>query len=118
MRRASALFAVVVAGFAAVPQMAVAALTERVSVATHGTQANRFSDEASISADGRHVAFASGASNLVAGDTNHRRDVFVRDLRSGTTRRVSVATNNAQGDDQSFEPSISAGAIPRSCGCV
>ena len=40
MRRVVAVFAVAVAGFAVVPQIAVGALTERVSVATDGTQAN------------------------------------------------------------------------------
>ena len=54
------------------------------------------------------MTFTSFASNLVPGDTNHSEDVFVRDLRSGTTRRVSVASNNAQGYQDSYEPSISA----------
>jgi Tol biopolymer transport system component len=52
--------------------------TERVSVANDGTQANYESYQPSISADGRFVAFSSGASNLVEGDTNGYPDVFVR----------------------------------------
>ena len=84
--------------------------TRRVSVANGGTQANgdsggiqavEDSSSSAISANGRYVTFMSDASNLVAGDTNDRRDVFVRDLRLGTTRRVSVATNNAQGNQDS-----------------
>ena len=43
---------------------------ERVSVASNGTQGNGLSMSASISADGRYVAFDSEASNLVPGDTN------------------------------------------------
>ena len=43
---------------------------ERVSVAADGTQGNGNSYGASISADGRYVAFHSAASNLVPGDTN------------------------------------------------
>jgi len=44
----------------------------------------------SISADGRYVAFASSATNLVADDTNAVRDVFVHDVVEGTTIRVNV----------------------------
>jgi WD40-like Beta Propeller Repeat len=55
-------------------------VTRRVSVGSSGQQANRDSGLAlAISADGRHVAFDSHASNLVAGDTNGVEDVFVRD---------------------------------------
>ncbi len=44
---------------------------------------------ASVSADGRLVSFASAAGNLVSGDTNSIRDLFVRDLELRTTIRVS-----------------------------
>jgi Tol biopolymer transport system component len=50
----------------------------------------------SISADGRRVAFMSKAENLVPGDTNRRPDVFVHDLRSGKTTRVSVTSAGEQ----------------------
>jgi Tol biopolymer transport system component len=72
--------------------------TERVSVAGDEEQANRGSDRPHISADGRFVAFASSASDLVPGDTNRLNDVFVRDLVAGTTERVSVATDGREGD--------------------
>jgi hypothetical protein len=53
--------------------------TSHVSVASDGTQGNIHSTEPiSLSADGRHVAFGSGANNLVPGDTNHSVDIFVR----------------------------------------
>jgi Tol biopolymer transport system component len=48
------------------------------------------SGDAMVSADGRWVVFASWAANLVADDTNGCQDVFVRNLREGTTRLVSV----------------------------
>ena len=51
----------------------------RINVATDGTEANGFSGDPVVSADGRYVAFRSGASNLVAGDVNGAFDVFVRD---------------------------------------
>ncbi len=85
-----------------------AGTTERVSVATGGAQGNHFSVDASISADGRFVAFWSHAWNLVAGDTNGRSDVFVRDRQSGTTERVSVSSGGLQANDDSQHPSISA----------
>jgi len=62
----------------------------------------------SISADGRYVAFYSFASNLVAGDSNHTADVFVRDMVTGVTERVSVASDGTQANGLSVEPSISA----------
>ena len=82
--------------------------TDRVSVASNGTQANGDSAFPAISADGRYVTFESEASNVVPGDTNHARDVFVRDLRSGTTERVSVATDGTQANSDSLIPAISA----------
>jgi hypothetical protein len=53
--------------------------TERVNVSTVGAQANSSSGYPSISADGRFVSFESIASNLVGGDTNGSRDIFVHD---------------------------------------
>jgi Tol biopolymer transport system component len=82
--------------------------TNRVSVASDGTQGNSHSSEPVISADGRYVAFASYASNLVAGDTNSVRDIFVHDRQTGQTSRVSVASDGTQGNSNSFSPSISA----------
>ena len=81
--------------------------TERVSVATDGTQANGLSEQTEISADGRYVAFKSFASNLVAGDTNGTADVFVRDLVDDTTERVSVGTAGGQSSGLSEQPAIS-----------
>jgi Tol biopolymer transport system component len=72
--------------------------TERVSVGPGGRQGNFESPLASISADGRYVAFQSVADNLVEGDTNGVGDVFVRDLKRGVTRRVSLSSTGAQGD--------------------
>jgi hypothetical protein len=70
--------------------------TTLVSVATDGTQANRYSWHPAISGDGRYVAFESGATNLVPDDTNGAFDIFVRDRVAGTTTRVSVATGGRQ----------------------
>ncbi|MGE3844123.1 MAG: IPT/TIG domain-containing protein, partial [Vicinamibacterales bacterium] len=85
----------------------VANVTTRVSVASDGTQGNASSLTPRISRDGRYVAFTSSASNLVAGDTNGERDVFVHDRQSGETTRVSVADNGAQAAGDSRDASIS-----------
>ncbi|MEG4105564.1 calcium-binding protein [Microcoleus sp. S13_C5] len=83
--------------------------TTRVSVDSAGNQANNYSVlSPSVSANGRFVAFDSLASNLVPGDTNNRHDIFVRDLLTNTTTRVSVDSAGNQGNSGSFEPSISA----------
>ncbi|MFN8428018.1 MAG: hypothetical protein U0X87_17395, partial [Anaerolineales bacterium] len=83
--------------------------TTRISVSTSGESANAFSDyPLSISSDGRFVAFNSDASNLVPNDTNNSTDIFVHDNQTGSTERVSVASDGTQADSTSFAPSISA----------
>ena len=61
-----------------------------------------------ISADGRYVGFDSNESNLVSGDTNGYGDVFVKDLQTGTTARVSTDSNGNQANGASFFGAISA----------
>jgi Tol biopolymer transport system component len=77
-------------------------VTSRVSVNANEVQADSFSSTASISADGRYVAFLSVASNLVPDDTNNSYDVFVRDRQAGTTERVSVTSSGVQGNYADF----------------
>ncbi len=81
--------------------------TIRVSVASDGAQGIGSSKAPSISANGRFVAFHSNASNLVLDDTNGENDIFVHDVRTRTTTRVSVNSAGAQGDSTSYLPSIS-----------
>jgi Tol biopolymer transport system component len=80
----------------------------RASVGAGGRQSDGGSVDASISADGRYVAFVSAATNLVRGDSNGVNDVFVRDLRAGTTRRVSVGSRGRQANGASLFPAMSA----------
>jgi Tol biopolymer transport system component len=83
--------------------------TFRVSVDSSGNQANADSDwPPDISADGRFVAFASYATNLVVGDTNGVRDVFVHDRQTGETSRVSVDSAGSEANGSSGAPAISA----------
>ncbi|MFV2066188.1 MAG: beta-propeller fold lactonase family protein, partial [Pirellulales bacterium] len=76
--------------------------TERVSVDSDENQAmGGHSYGPVLSADGRYVVFQSAAANLVAGDTNQKADVFVRDRVAGTTERVSVASDASEGNGAS-----------------
>ncbi len=86
----------------------VSGVTTRVSVGSAGAEADGPSFAPAISADGRFVAFESAATNLVTGDTNGVRDVFVHDRQSGTTVRVSVSSAGAEADAASAAPAISA----------
>jgi Tol biopolymer transport system component len=82
-------------------------ITTIVSVHSGGPQGDQDSFSPSISADGRYVAFHSEAENLVDDDSNGKVDIFVHDLLTGTTTRVSVASGAGQGNGHSFSPSIS-----------
>lgn len=74
----------------------------RASLSSTGVQADKLVDthlpviEAQLSADGNLLFFNSTASTLVSGDTNGVEDVFVRNLTTETTQRVSVADDGAQ----------------------
>lgn len=82
--------------------------TTRVSVSSTGVQADNLSGSASISGDGRFVAFDSYATNLVSGDTNRSRDVFVHDRSTGRTSRVSVDSKGVEARGGSWSPCLSA----------
>ncbi len=84
----------------------VANTTVRVSVSSTGVEGDDHSGSSSISADGRYVAFASDATNLVTGDINLHEDVFVRDLIAGDTYLVSYASDGSQANDDCDSPTI------------
>lgn len=81
-------------------------LVVRVSVGLGGAQASKISNEPAISGDGHLVAFRSQADNLVVNDTNASQDIFVRDLQSGVTTRVSVSSAGVQANGSSFDAEI------------
>lgn len=81
--------------------------TERVSVGDKGQQGNLWSTTAAVSSDGRFVAFSSYSSNLVPGDSNAVEDIFLRDRRTKTTRRINLGRGGAQADQSSFVNDIS-----------
>jgi Tol biopolymer transport system component len=78
-----------------------------VSRSSAGVLGNGMSMNPSLSSDGRYVAFYSGATNLVTGDSNSMYDVFVRDRNTGTTYLVSKSSAGVLGDDGSYDASIS-----------
>ena len=89
-------------------------VVERSSVSTNLTEADSDSSNASISADGRYVAFDSMARNLAGGGGNFA-DVFLRDTCVGapagctpSVTLISLSSQGQSGNDGSFDPSISA----------
>jgi trimeric autotransporter adhesin len=68
----------------------------RVSTNLSGTPANNYSYAPVFSPDGTKLLFTSDASNLVSGDTNRWRDVFVKDLSTGVVTRVSTGSTGTQ----------------------
>jgi Tol biopolymer transport system component len=86
-----------------------AATTERVSVNSNEEQANNSSSEAAITPDGRLVAFASSATNLIPGDVDDAAlDVFLRDRQAGTTEGISTTQPSSGQVLHSTSPSLSA----------
>ncbi len=94
----------------------VSGTIRRISVDSAGNQAlpdaadtyQEGSLHAEINTNGRYVVYASDAINLVAGDTNGARDIFVFDTVLNTTTRVDVSSAGAQSDSYSNRPDISA----------
>ncbi|MEO8477972.1 MAG: hypothetical protein ABI572_13115, partial [Actinomycetota bacterium] len=84
--------------------------TARISVRSNGTQGKGGSYDPQISADGRFIVFSSDATNLVAGDTNGATDVFLHDMVTGYTTRLSVDSGWNEGGQASYYPSIAGDA--------
>lgn len=84
--------------------------TKRVSVTSSGAQGTGFPIYmgSSINADGRYITFSSDFTDLITGDNNGSSDVFVRDMQTGETKRVSISSAGAEGDGFSRYPSISS----------
>jgi Tol biopolymer transport system component len=82
--------------------------TQRVSVATNGTEPNGVSFDPSISADGRYVAFASKATNLAPSDAGYTDDIFVHDVQTGVTAHVDRPPTPGHYVNGMNDPAISA----------
>jgi Tol biopolymer transport system component len=87
-----------------------AGTTLLVSVATNGASGEDLSSQPTLSPDGRYVAFASKADDLVDGDANEATDVFLRDLQAGTTLLVSLnSSGTGPGNKDSYAPIVGTG---------
>jgi len=80
----------------------------RISVDSSGVEANATNVRAKLSGTGRYVVYQSAADNLVVDDTNLVRDIFLHDVLTGKTSRVSVNSTGVQGDDESIQAMLSA----------
>lgn len=81
--------------------------TERISVATDGTEGDDHSTYPAISEDGRYVVYYSSADNLVPDDVNDEADIFLRDRQTGVTTRISGGTGADEANRASRFPDIS-----------
>ena len=82
-------------------------ITERVSVAANGDEADGESLSAAISGDGRYVAFSSSATNMAPGVQPGGVDLYVHDRADGSVERVSVDADDEglggnHGSDNTF----------------
>lgn len=90
--------------------------THRISVSSAGVQSDDTSYTGPLSADGRYAVFESAGSNLVANDiscdfssqVSECFDIFVHDLQTGQTVRVSIASDGTPANDGSYNPRISS----------
>jgi Tol biopolymer transport system component len=72
--------------------------TTIVSTNSSGEPGNDHSGNPAISSDGRYVVFDTYATNLVAGDTNDERDIFLKDTMTGETIRISTDKDGVEGN--------------------
>jgi len=83
------------------------ATLRRVSVDSSGGEGIYGGYEARLSKDGQLVMFSSYSDTLVANDTNGTIDVFLHDVATGTTERISTGTTGNEGSDASFSGGLS-----------
>lgn len=81
---------------------------ERISRAADGGEAGAASDAPALGATGRFIAFSSEAEDIVPGDGNRARDVFLHDRMTGRTVCVSVGEQGVEGDGPSDNAAVSA----------
>jgi Tol biopolymer transport system component len=85
-----------------------APVLRRISAGIGGAQANILNGSPSVSADGQFVAFASNASNILAGDSaDIVTDIFLFSLQTGVLRKVSIPAGGGAAEGDSFGPSLS-----------
>jgi len=90
---------------------------QRISINSEGEQANKASRSPSISSEGRYIVYSSLADNLVPDDFSscislgleiNCSDIFLHDLFTGVTIRISRAYDGREANGHSHSPTISA----------
>lgn len=84
--------------------------TKIVSTDVAGDLADGDSDKGRPSRDGRYIAFESLATNLIAGDSNARSDIFLKDMETGLITLLSQHTDGTPSDNHCYDPKINANA--------
>lgn len=85
--------------------------TTLISQSTGGSESDgNASGYAQLSADGRFVVFSNNGNNLVADDTNSQNDAFLHDRLEGWTRRISLDSNDTEGEERAEPAGLSADA--------
>lgn len=83
-----------------------------VSISTNNVQANNAIESVEISPDGRYIIFHSLADSLIGDDTNEQSDIFVRDIQTNETTRVTISANGFdESNSLSWAGSISSGEV-------
>ncbi len=80
----------------------LAGTTQLISRTAAGQPANGSGGGVRVTGSGQHVLFGSAATDLVAGDTNNRFDVFSHDRISQITQRISIASDGTQGNSEAY----------------
>ncbi|WP_107058926.1 TolB family protein [Streptomyces sp. NRRL B-1347] len=85
--------------------------TERISPtgATYDGLRGQLTYDPAVSGDGRYVAYASGAEDLVTGDANKRDDVFLYDRKKKTTELAQLGNDGKHGEGDAFAPAFAGG---------
>ncbi|MBX9736849.1 MAG: hypothetical protein K2X32_07980 [Phycisphaerales bacterium] len=82
--------------------------TIRVSRTVSSGETNGASFDPHVSKTGRYIAYSSDATNIVSGDTNNQRDIFLFDRSTGDTKRISVSLSGAQANGACNRPRVNA----------
>jgi WD40 repeat protein len=85
-----------------------AAKTTRVSVDSSGNEGNSFSWFGGMATDASAVCFYSAATNLISNDFNSKNDVYLHDLNTGITSRVSADPSGNDANGPSILPRMSS----------
>ncbi len=82
-------------------------VTKMISITANGEQGNGDCAEPSISANGETVVFESRATNLVEGDNNNAKDIFLWKRSTNRIELISKSSNGTAADADCFDAAVS-----------